>query len=196
LYPRFRDTGTQPAGAHSPAAGHPSLLKTATPGRAEASAPALSAPARSIAAMLTNEHASEDAELAEGQRLAARFVRRPEEEARAPKKGTVLPYVVAGAFLMLAAGGTAAYFLLPDSAGEGGSGYVSASFATSYDGEPAAQKPQAASGSQPQGADSASWNEAVETFRALANAGARPREKVAEPKLEQLASGIKPAAGK
>ncbi len=194
LYPRFRDTGTQAPGAHGPAAGHPSLLKTATQGGLEAAAPKLSAPARSIAAMLTNEHATEDAELAEGQRLAARFVRRPEEEERASSKGSVAPYVAAGAFILLAAGGAAAYYLTQEGAGPGGNGYVSASFATTPAAGPEANKPEAASGVQEQGANSTNWNETVETFRALAGARVAPQGKVAEPKLEQLAAGIKPAA--
>jgi hypothetical protein len=187
LYPRFRDAGAQAGGGYAPAAGHPSLMQSSIQGGAQA--PKLSAPAQSIAAMLTSEHASEDAELVAGQRLAARFVRRPEDEARASSKRSVLPYVAAGAFVLLAAGGAAAYFVSSDGAGQGGNGYVSASFATPYSAEPAAEQPQAVPG---QGAKSASWNEAVETFRALANSGEAP-EKAAEPKLEQLATGFSTA---
>ena len=62
--------------------------------------------------MLTTEHAAEDDEVAAGQRLAARFVRRPEEETRAPSGKSVAPYIAAGAFVLLAAGGAAAYFLM------------------------------------------------------------------------------------
>jgi hypothetical protein len=146
--------------------------------------------------MLTSEHAAEDAELAEGQRLAARFVRRPEEEARS-SKGSAAPYVAAGAFVLLVAGGAAAYFLTTGNGGQGGAGYVSASFATSYTAAPEAPQPQAATGSpQQQGTKAASWNEAVETFRALASSGEAAPEKVAEPGLEQLATGFNTTEGK
>ncbi len=198
LYPRFRDRGTQAAGAHSPVAGHPSPAKSAMQSRAEASGPKLSAPAQSIAAMLTSEHAALDAEVAEGQRLAARFVRRPQDEARSSSKGSAAPYVAAGAFVLLVAGGAAAYFLTSGNGGQGGAGYVSASFATPYTAAPGAPEPQAAVASpKQQGTESsASWNETVETFRALAGSEGAAPENVAEPKLEQLATGFNAAGGK
>ncbi len=194
LYPRFRNTGAQAAGTHGPAASHPSLMKSAMQSKAEASGPQLSAPARSIAAMLTNEHAALDAEAAEGQRLAARFVRRPEDEVCGSSKGSVAPYVAAGAFVLLMAGGAAAYFLTLGGGAQSGGGYVSASFATPYVAASGEPQPQAAAGSpQPQTTGSASWNEAVENFRALAASGGPVPEKVAEPKLEQLATGLNTA---
>ncbi len=134
LYPRFRDPNNQQPIASAPAAGHPALTRSAVQGRAEAPAPKLSAPARSIAAMLTTEHAAEDDEVAAGQRLAARFVRRPEEETRAPSGKSVAPYIAAGAFVLLAAGGAAAYFLMPEgTSAQAGTGYVAASFAASHE---------------------------------------------------------------
>jgi hypothetical protein len=189
LYPRFRDPNKQ-----QPIASAPAAARSAVQGRAEASAPKLSAPAQSIAAMLNSEHAAEDDEVAAGQRLAARFVRRPEEEERAPSGRSVAPYLVAGAFVLLAAGGAAAYFLMPEGASaQAGTGYVAASFAAHYESGSGTQ--QAAPGMLPQrpggaqGAGSESWAEAVETFRALANSGAAaPQEKLDEPKLEQLAT--------
>ena len=62
--------------------------------------------------MLTTEHAAEDDEVAAGQRLAARFVRRPEEETRAPSGKSVAPYIAAGAFV--AARGWRSRGLFPD----------------------------------------------------------------------------------
>jgi hypothetical protein len=196
LYPRFRDPNKQQPIASAPAGGHPGLTSAAVQGRAEAPAPKLSAPARSIAAMLNSEHAAEDDEVAAGQRLAARFVRRPEEKSRAPSGKSVAPYLVAGAFVLLAAGGAAAYFLMPQgTSAQGSTGYVAASFAAHYDSGAGTQLGQAAPGMLPQkpggaqGAGSESWAEAVETFRALANSGASaPQEKLDEPKLEQLAT--------
>lgn len=193
LYPRFRDPNNQQPIAPAPAAGHPALTRSAVQGRAEAPAPKLSAPARTIAAMLTTEHAAEDDEVAAGQRLAARFVRRPEEETRAASRKSMAPYIAAGAFVLLAAGGgAAAYFLMPEgTSAQAGTGYVAASFAAHYEAGSGAQPGPAASGMLPQkpGAGSESWAEAVETFRALASSGAdAPREKTDEPKLEQLAT--------
>jgi hypothetical protein len=199
LYPRFRDPNKQPLIAPAPAgghpAGHPALTKPAVQGRAEARAPKLSAPARNIAAMLTTEHAAEDDEVAAGQRLAARFVRRPEDETRAPSGKSVAPYIAAGAFVLLAAGGAAAYFLISEgTSAQAGTGYVAASFAASYEAGSGAHPGQTAPGmlQKPggaQGAGSESWAEAMETFRALASSGAAaPQEKMDEPKLEQLAT--------
>jgi hypothetical protein len=193
LYPRFRDPDKQQPIAPAPAAGHPALTKPAVQGRAEARAPKLSVPARTIAAMLTSEHAAEDDEVAAGQRLAARFVRRPEHEKGVPSGKSVAPYIAAGAFVLLAAGGAAAYFLMPDGASaQGGTGYVAASLAASHEAGSGAHPGQAALGMLTQkSGGSESWAEAVETFRALANSGAAaPREKMDEPKLEQLATGF------
>jgi hypothetical protein len=198
LYPRFRDPNKQQPIASAPAGGHPALARSAVQGRAEAPAPKLSAPARNIAAMLNSERAAEDDEVAAGQRLAARFVRRPEDETRAPSGKSVAPYLVAGAFVLLAAGGAAAYFLMPEStSAQAGAGYVAASFAAHYESGPGTHPGQAALGMLPQkpgdaqGAGSESWAEAVETFRALAGSGAAaPQEKMVEPKLEQLATGF------
>jgi hypothetical protein len=203
LYPRFRDPSKQPAIAPAPAgghpAGHPPLTKAAAQGRAEARAPKLSAPARNIAAMLTTEHAAEDDEVAAGQRLAARFVRRPEDETRAPSGKSVAPYIAAAAFVLLAAGGAAAYFVMSEgTSAQAGTGYVAASFAAPNEAGSGVYPGQATLGMMPQkpggaqGAGSESWAEAVETFRALAgSAGAgAPQEKADEPKLEQLATGF------
>jgi hypothetical protein len=198
LYPRFRDPGKQQPAAQAPAGGHPALARSATPSRAAAPSPKLSAPARSIAAMLTNEHAAEDDEVAAGQRLAARFVRRPGDETCAASGKSMAPYVAAGAFALLAAGGAAAYFLMSEgTSAHAGTGYVAASFAAPYEAgsganESAAgllaRKPGPAGA---QGAGGESWAEAVETFRALAGSGAAaPQEKTEEPKLEQLATGF------
>ena len=148
--------------------------------------------------MLTTEHAAEDDEVAAGQRLAARFVRRPEEETRAPSGKSVAPYIAAGAFVLLAAGGAAAYFLMSEgTSAQAGTGYVAASFAAHYEAGSGAHPGQAALGMLPekpggaQGAGSESWAEAMETFRALASSGAAaPQEKMDEPKLEQLATGF------
>jgi hypothetical protein len=196
LYPRFRGPGGPQQG------GHPSLTKSAVQTGAEAPAARLSEPARSIAALLSAEHAAEDDEAAAGQRLAARFVRRPGDEACTSPGGSAVPYLAAAAFILLAAGGAAFYFLRPESSGtteRAGSAYVPASFTTSFEtgtGAPLAQTvpaltPQNSGAEAAQGSDTDSWAEAVENFRALAGSGtAVPREKVNEPQLEQLAAGF------
>ncbi len=149
--------------------------------------------------MLTTEHAAEDDEVAAGQRLAARFVRRPgDDETRASSGKSVAPYIAAGAFVLLAAGGAAAYFLISEgTSAQAGTGYVAASFAAHYEAGSGAHPGQTAPGMLPQkpggaqGAGSESWAEAMETFRALAASGAAaPQEKMDEPKLEQLATGF------
>ena len=149
--------------------------------------------------MLTTEHATEDDEVAAGQRLAARFVRRPgDDETRASSGKSVAPYIAAGAFVLLAAGGAAAYFLISEgTSARAGTGYVAASLATPSEAGSGAYAGQATLGMLPQkpggaqGAGSESWAEAVENFRALAGSGAAvPQEKTDEPKLEQLATGF------
>jgi hypothetical protein len=202
LYPRFRGPDGQQQGAHDPLNGHPSLTKSAVQTGAEAPAARLSEPARSIAALLSAEHAAEDDEAAAGQRLAARFVRRPGDEACTSSGGSAAPYLAAAAFILLAAGGAAFYFLRPESSGtteRAGSAYVPASFTAPFEtgtGAPQAQTvpaltPQNSGAEAAQGSDTESWAEAVENFRALAGSGAAvPQEKVNEPQLEQLAAGF------
>ena len=157
-------------------------------------APKLSAPARSIAAMLTTEHAAEDDEVAAGQRLAARFVRRPEEETRAPSGKSVAPYIAARS--VRSARGWRGRGLFPDAEGtsaQAGTGYVAASFAASM------KRARGHTRGRPR---LACWrkNRAVRRVpvpragprpwrlsgRLQVPGAAAPREKMDEPKLEQL----------
>ncbi len=202
LYPRFRGPDGPQQGVHGSLGGHPTLTKSAVQTGAEAPAARLSEPARSIAALLSAEHAAEDDEAAAGQRLAARFVRRPGDEACPSPGGSAAPYLAAAAFILLAAGGAAFYFLTPESSGtteRAGSAYVPASFTAPFEtgtGAPQAQiapalTPQSSGAEAAQSSDTESWAEAVENFRALAGSGAAvPQEKVNEPQLEQLAAGF------
>ena len=182
LYPRFRGPDRQQQGAQGPLGGPPSLAKSAVQAGAEAPAARLSEPARSIAALLTREHAAEDDEAAAGKRLAARFVRRPEDEACPVSGGSPVPYLAAAAFILLAVGGAAFYFLRPESSGtteRAASAYVPALFSAPLEVGTGAPQAQAAPawGTQnsgagtAQGTDTESWAEAVQNFRALAGAG-------------------------
>jgi hypothetical protein len=201
LYPRFRNPDQQQAGTQGQQNGHPLMAKPAAPAGAEAPAVKISGTARNIAAMLSKEHAAEDEEVAAGRRLAKRFVRRPNEgEACIASHGSVAPYLAAGAFVLLAAGGVAAYFLSTESSGTGkpdGSAYVAASFTAPFDAGSATRQAQTVAGWAPltvgtgaaQGSASNNWAETVQAFKLLAGPEpSAPQEKVNEPQLEQLAA--------
>ncbi len=140
---------------------------------------------------------AEDDEVAMGKRLAARFVRRPGDEIAAPPSKSLTPYLAAGAFVLLAAGGPAYYFLSVESSGKAahaGSVYVAASFSAPFETRSGTRPAEAAPAWTPQspgtGAGANGWAEAVETFRALAGSQTpSPQEKMREPQLEQLAAG-------
>ncbi len=201
LYPRFRDPDEQQPGAHGSPGGQPPIARSAAQASAEALAGKLSEPARNIAALLTREHAREDDEAAAGQRLAARFVRRPQDEACTPAGRSLTPYLAAAALILLAGGGAAFYLLRPESPGaveQAGSAYVAASFNTPVEAGLGARQAQTAPAWMPQnpgtgaaqGSASDSWAETVETFKMLAGPeAAPPQDKVNEPQLEQLATG-------
>ena len=193
LSARFRDSNGLPQDLNGSLSGHSSLSRSAIKPKAEAPAMRLSEPARSIAAMLTDEHAAEDEEAAAGQRLAARFVRRPgDSRACGRPKGSMTPYFTAGAFVLLAAGAAAYYFMPSGTDQPAGSPYVAASFTSPFSaGSGSAQEtPAWAPKPDAQGPGSPGWAETVETFRALSATGtpAAP-DKVAEPQLEKLAAG-------
>ena len=196
LSPRFRNSSRPKSEPDSPLGGYSSPSKGAINQKANAPAPQVSKSARGIAAMLSDgamrpeERAAEAAEAMAGQRLAARFVRTDAEKASRRAKGSAAPYLAAGAFVLLAAGAAAYFFMAPGLIQSAGSSYVAASFSSPFSSGPAQEPPAWAPKLDGRGPGSPGWTEAVQTFRAL-SAPAAPAlaDKVAEPQLEKLASG-------
>jgi hypothetical protein len=192
LSARFREQVRPQQDLGSPMSGHSSLSRPATQTGAGAQGSRLSESARSITAMLSDEHVAEAEEAAAGKRLAARFVRRPGDKASGPPKSSLAPYLTAGAFVLLAAGAAAYYFIAPGAEQTAGGSYVSASFTSPFSSGSSAAQAAPEWPQQPgtKGPDSPGWTETVETFRAFAGTGATaPAEKAAEPQLERLAAG-------
>jgi hypothetical protein len=194
LSPRFRDSGQPQQDLSAPLGGQSFLSKPSVRSKADAPAPKLSPSTRTIAAMLSDDHAAEDAEAAAGKRLAARFVRCAGEKASDCPKSSLTPYYAAGAFFLVAAGAAAYFFLAPGADQIGGSPYVAASFSSPFSSGAAQPAPSWAPKPDAQGPGSPGWAETVETFRALSGSGApAPADKVSEPELEKLAAGYQGA---
>jgi hypothetical protein len=200
LSPRFRNIGRPKNEPESSPSGYPSPSRDAGSTTTKAPAPQISKSARGIAAMLgeqgvrPEERAAEAAEAMAGQRLAARFVKTEAEKAGHGGKGSMAPYLAAGAFVLLAAGASAYFFMAPDLIRNAGGSYVAASFTSPFSSGPAQEPPAWAPKLDGRGPGSPGWTETVQTFRAL-SAPAAPAlaDKVAEPQLEKLAGSY--AAG-